>query len=279
MKNKFFISIIILSQFFLINNLYSQEIDIQAKEIEFLQDQNLTIAKNAKAIIKKDGIIIEGDKIEYFKDKSFLLIKNGTILTTSKEFEIESNLIEYKIDESNINFKKRVKLKDFINDLIMNSDEINYKLNERKITSQTSSEIIDEFNNIYKVKGFEYSINDKIIKLENLIAIDKDKNSFLVDLSYLDLNRKELIAKDISMNFKLIKDSENEPRLKGRSLVSNETNTIIKKGTFTFCKKRENCPPWEMSADEINHDKQKKTIYYKNASLKIYDRKVFYKID
>ena len=276
MKNKFFISIIILSQFFLINNLYSQEIDIQAKEIEFLQDQNLTIAKNAKAIIKKDGIIIEGDKIEYFKDKSFLLIKNGTILTTSKEFEIESNLIEYKIDESNINFKKRVKLKDFINDLIMNSDEINYKLNERKITSQTSSEIIDEFNNIYKVKGFEYSINDKIIKLENLIAIDKDKNSFLVDLSYLDLNRKELIAKDISMNFKLIKDSENEPRLKGRSLVSNETNTIIKKGTFTFCKKRENCPPWEMSADEINHDKQKKTIYYKNASLKIYDRKVFY---
>ena len=276
MKNKFFISIIILSQFFLINNLYSQEIDIQAKEIEFLQDQNLTIAKNAKAIIKKDGIIIEGDKIEYFKDKSFLLIKNGTILTTSKEFEIESNLIEYKIDESNINFKKRVKLKDFINDLIMNSDEINYKLNERKITSQTSSEIIDEFNNIYKVKGFEYSINDKIIKLENLIAIDKDKNSFLVDLSYLDLNKKELIAKDISMNFKLIKDSENEPRLKGRSLVSNETNTIIKKGTFTFCKKREKCPPWEMSADEINHDKQKKTIYYKNASLKIYDRKVFY---
>ncbi len=276
MKNKFFISIIILSKFFLINNLYSQEIDIQAKEIEFLQDQNLTIAKNAKAIIKKDGIIIEGDKIEYFKDKSFLLIKNGTILTTSKEFEIESNLIEYKIDESNINFKKRVKLKDFINDLIMNSDEINYKLNERKITSQTSSEIIDEFNNIYKVKGFEYSINDKIIKLENLIAIDKDKNSFLVDLSYLDLNKKELIAKDISMNFKLIKDSENEPRLKGRSLVSNETNTIIKKGTFTFCKKREKCPPWEMSADEINHDKQKKTIYYKNASLKIYDRKVFY---
>ena len=276
MKNKFFISIIILSQFFLINNLYSQEIDIQAKEIEFLQDQNLTIAKNAKAIIKKDGIIIEGDKIEYFKDKSFLLIKNGTILTTSKEFEIESNLIEYKIDESNINFKKRVKLKDFINDLIMNSDEINYKLNERKITSQTSSEIIDEFNNIYKVKGFEYSINDKIVKLENLIAIDKDKNSFLVDLSYLDLNKKELIAKDISMNFKLIKDSENEPRLKGRSLVSNETNTIIKKGTFTFCKKREKCPPWEMSADEINHDKQKKTIYYKNASLKIYDRKVFY---
>ena len=31
-----------------------------------------------------------------------------------------------------------------------------------------------------------------------------------------------------------------------------------------------------MSAEEIRHDKQKKIIYYKNASLKIYDKKVFY---
>ncbi len=31
-----------------------------------------------------------------------------------------------------------------------------------------------------------------------------------------------------------------------------------------------------MSADEIRHDKEKKTIYYKNASLKIYDKKIFY---
>ena len=31
-----------------------------------------------------------------------------------------------------------------------------------------------------------------------------------------------------------------------------------------------------MRADEIRHDKQKKTIYYKNASLKIYDKKIFY---
>ena len=276
MKNKFIIAVIILSQFFLINKLYSKEIDIQAKEIDFLQDQNLTIAKNAKAVIEEDGITIEGDRIEYYKDKSYLLINNGTISTSGKNFEIDSDIIEYKIDSSNLNLKKNVKLKDNINNLIMQSDEINYKLDERKITSQVHSEIIDEFNNIYKVDGFEYLVNDKIIKLDNLVALDNDKNSFLVDLSYLDLNKKELVAKDISMNFKLIESSDNEPRLKGRSLISNKKNTIIEKGTFTFCKKREKCPPWEMSADEIKHDKQKKTIYYKNASLKIYDRKIFY---
>ena len=30
-----------------------------------------------------------------------------------------------------------------------------------------------------------------------------------------------------------------------------------------------------MRADEIKHDKNKKIIYYKNASLKVYDQKVF----
>ena len=44
------------------------------------------------------------------------------------------------------------------------------------------------------------------------IALDDNKNSFLVDLAYQDLNKKELIAKDISMNVKLKEASENEPR-------------------------------------------------------------------
>ena len=258
MKSKILIIIIILGQLFMVNKLFSQEIDIQATDIEFINDQNLTIANNATAIVKKDGIIIKGEKVEYFKDDSFLLIKNGRILTTAKNFEIDSDIIEYKIDKSMLYLRENVKVKDNVNNLLMSSNEIDYNLKKQKIISQDSSEIIDEFSNIYKVDGFEYSIVNRIIKLDNLTALDKYKNSFLVDLSYLDLNKKELIAKDIAMSFKLTETSENEPRLKGRSLISNEQNTIIKKGTFTFCKKREACPPWEMSADEIRHDKQKK---------------------
>ena len=276
MKNKIIIIITILFQFVLINKSFSNEIDFQATDIEISNDQNITIANNATAIIKDDGIIIKGKKIKYFKDKSLLIINNGKISSIDKNFEINSGIIEYKIDESNLYFENNIVINDGINNLIINSNKINYNLEKRKILSQDYSEIFDDLNNTYKVDGFEYSIKDKIIKLNNLVAQDKDKNSFLVDLSYLDLNKKELIAKDISMNFKLNENSENEPRLKGRSLVSDKRNTIIKKGTFTFCKKRDKCPPWEMSAEEIRHDKQKKTIYYKNASLKIYDRKVFY---
>ena len=276
MKNKIIIVVVIFFQIIFSSKLPAKEVNFQAKEIEILKDQNLTIAKNGTAIIKDDGVIIKGEIIEYFKDKSLLIINSGKISTMNKNFEINANVIEYKIDESNLDFKNEVYLKDNINNLVIESNKINYNLNNRKIISQVYSEIFDEFNNIYKVDGFEYSIKDKVVKLDNLVAEDKYKNSFLVDLSYLDLIKKELVAKDISINFKLTEDSENEPRLKGRSLVSDEKNTIVKKGTFTFCKKREKCPPWEMRADEIRHDKQKKTIYYKNASLKIYDKKIFY---
>ena len=276
MKNKIFIIITILFQLFFINKSFSNEIDFQATDIEISNDQNLTIANNGTAVFKDDGIVIKGKKIKYFKDKSLLIINGGKISSIGKNFEINSEIIEYKINESNLNFEKNIVINDGINNLVINSSKINYNLDERKIVSQDYSEIFDEFNNTYKVDGFEYSIKDKIIKLNNLVAQDKDKNYFLVDLSFLDLNKKELIAKDISMNFKLNENSENEPRIKGRSLVSDKRNTIIKKGTFTFCKKRDKCPPWEMSAEEIRHDKRKKTIHYKNASLKIYDRKVFY---
>ncbi len=276
MKNKIFIIITILFQLILINKSFSNEINFQATDIEISNDQNLTIANNATAIIKDDDIEIKGKKIKYFKDKSLLLINNGIISSINKNFKIKSELIEYKINESNLNFEKNIVINDGINNLVINSNKINYNLDKQKIVSQDYSEIFDDLNNTYKVDGFEYSIRDKIIKLDNLVAQDKDKNSFLVDLSYLDLNKKELIAKDISINFKLNENSENEPRLKGRSLVSDKRNTIVKKGSFTFCKKRDKCPPWEMNAEEIRHDKQKKIIHYKNASLKIYDQKVFY---
>ena len=68
----------------------------------------------------------------------------------------------------------------------------------------------------------------------------------------------------------------NEPRLKGNKLYSNNNLTTVSKGIFTTCKKTDQCPPWSMQASEIKHDKAKKTIYYKDAWLKIYDKPVVY---
>ena len=94
----------------------------------------------------------------------------------------------------------------------------------------------------------------------------------------LDLASKKIIGKDLEINFdkSSFGNSENEPRLKGRSIYSDKNKSIIKKGIFTTCKKRGKCPPWAMSADEVVHDKDKKIINYKKAWLKVYDKPVFY---
>ena len=52
----------------------------------------------------------------------------------------------------------------------------------------------------------------------------------------------------------------------------------FKKGVFTYCKKRdkEKCPPWEIRSNKIKHNNANKTIYYDNATLKVYDFPIFF---
>ena len=276
MKNSILIILVIFFQILFLNKTFGKEIEFDASDIEIINNQNLTIANNGTAKIKDDGVIIEGVKIEYFKDKSLILVRQGKITKIDINLEIKSDAIRYRIKDGEINFINNVKIDDKKNDLIILSQKISYDLSDQKILGEGNNKITDNFENIYQVNEFEYSIKDRIIKLGKTKVFDRDKNTFELEVAYLDLNKKEILAKDINLNFKISENSENEPRLKGRSLTSDEKNTIVKKGTFTFCKKREKCPPWEMSADEIKHDKIKKTIYYKDASLKIYDKKIFY---
>ena len=276
MRNKILTVFIVFLQIFFTKTLFSQEVEFNASTIEILNEEELTIANNAEAVIKADGIRIEGSVIKYFKGKSLLTVENGKISKINNNLEINANKIKYEINNSRLTLDNKIKLEDNQNNILINSDKIIYDIEDEKILGLDDSEISDNLGNIYIVKEFEYSLRNKIIKLINLRAFDKEKNLFKLDLGFLDLNTKELLAKDVSLDFKISENSENEPRLKGRSLISDNHNTIIEKGTFTFCKKREKCPPWEMSADKIRHDKKNKTIHYKNAKLKIYDKSVFY---
>jgi len=276
MSNKLIIIAIIFFQFFFINKIFSKEVEFNASEIEVIDQGNQTIAKNGSALIKEDNISVKGLTIKYFKNESLLIVNEGKIKKIDDNLEINSKTIEYNINQSNLDFRDDIKIYDNNNNLKISSDEINLNLEVQKIIGKSESEIEDSLGNIYQVNEFEYDLKDKIIKLVELKVLDINANTFKMKIAFLDLEKKELVAKDVGLNFKISENSENEPRLKGRSLISDNENTIVKKGTFTFCKKREKCPPWEMTAEEIKHDKQKKTIYYKNASLKIYDKKVFY---
>ena len=249
MNNKLFIILIIFLQFLFINKIFSKEIQFNANEIEVLDGGNETIAKNGTVFIQKDKISATGRIIKYIKNRSLLIINDGKIKKIDDNLEINSKVIQYNIDQSNLNLKNNVQINDNANNIEINTDEINYDLNKNQIESSSNSEIKDDLGNIYRVSQFEYNLEDRIIKLSNLEVLDVNKNIFKIELAFLDLEKRELIAKDVGLNFKISDNSENEPRLKGRSLISNDENTIVKKGTFTFCKKREKCPPWEMSGN------------------------------
>ena len=77
-----------------------------------------------------------------------------------------------------------------------------------------------------------------------------------------ELNTNRLLAKDISTELNdLTLSKENNPRLKGNTLEMNNEKSIIKKGVFTTCKKNDDCPPWQISAKEITHDKKKENYF------------------
>ena len=53
-------------------------------------------------------------------------------------------------------------------------------------------------------------------------------------------------------------DSNNSPRLKSNSISVSDEIVVLKKGIFTTCQKNDKCPPWQISAREIKHNKIKK---------------------
>lgn len=228
MKNRIIFIIIFLFQFFLINKAFSNEVEFKAKNIEIIDDGNLTVANNAIAFIKEDNISINGKKIKYFKNESLLIVEKGSILLKNKSISIKSSNIKYSIDKSFINFQSKVIINDQISGLQITSNEINFDNNDQIIKSNKDSKITDNLGNVYKVNNFEYSLEKKIIKLTDLKIVDIDQNTFNSDLAFLDLNNKELIAKDINLNFKTPEGTENEPRLKGLSLISDQYSTTIR---------------------------------------------------
>ena len=84
------------------------------------------------------------------------------------------------------------------------------------------------------------------------------------------------------MNDKQFKINEkNNPRVMANTFSSSNDQSIFNKSIFTLCgyrksEDKEKCPPWTIQASKMMHDNKKKTIYYDNALIKIYNIPIFY---
>ena len=278
MKNKIFI--ILISLFF--NNIvFSENLLIESKNISLDKNKETSIFQDDVKIQTEDGKIINSSFAEYNKKTGLIVLKNNI-----KAIDVENNIIETNYAEYNDKTKifktigntKIVTSKNYIingKDIILN--------NEKKfIVSDKKSKITDVDNNTIHLENFEYQTKDNIFKSIGFVEIvDNLGNKYEFSQVYIDTKNKEILGTDIKAflndeDFKI--NEKNKPRIFANILKKDKEQSFFKKSIFTLCDYRKNdkCPPWSIQATEMLHNNKKKTIYYKNAVVKIYDIPVFY---
>ena len=272
--------VVFLSLFVFKINLYAEEFDITAKEILVDKDNETLTGKGTVEAIDSDGNIIIADTIVYKKSDEFLMADGNVKITD---------------EEGNLLLSKKATF-DKINELITTYDETEliliegYKLLSKNIFYNTSKKILssnessifkDTDGNIIETSMFQYDIKKNLFSSIGTIKVkDILKNKYFFKEIHVDTKKKEMIGSDVSVvldqkNFGL--NQESDPRFVANDIFISKNITNLSKGVFTVCKlKEDKCPPWSIKAKKITHDKLKKTIYYKRATLKIYDIPIFY---
>ena len=259
------------------------------RDVEIYSD-NVIYNKNKEIITtNKNSKAIYGIGKSIFAD-SFRFYRNKNILNATGDVRIEDTLNDYLITGNNFNYFidsekiiSKGKTDAFLKSKYkINSEDIVYLLKENNLSSLKKTKIADNNSKVYFAENFNYSINQEIFKGEKILIITNynlpKSDKFYFENAIINLAEQKFIGKDteIEIHKNIFDNSENDPRLKGVSSISDGNITIVNKGVFTSCKKNDDCPPWSISANEVKHDKTKKQLVYKDAVLKVYDLPVLY---
>lgn len=169
----------------------------------------------------------------------------------------------------------------------ISSDKVIYNKTTQIIKTFGNSKFADDKNRILIADNFEYNLEKKIISAENKVKyLDNYKNIYYFSKLKADDKFIEIIGYDLNSDLNKEKfqskdkfNDSTEPRLSGNEVSIKDKITIIKNGKFTSCKstnEKEGCPYWNLNADLVTHDKEKKEITYKNTILDLNNIPVFY---
>ena len=277
MKNNL-LSLLIIFLLSLFEFSFADNIRFNTKNIEIFQNENQITGGKGKVSIIDKNIEINANTFNYKKNDQILEANgNGSALINSKNIILEFDNLIYYENKNLIQLKGNAQILNTNQNVIASSENFFYEINNNLIFSNKETNIKNNYSKNIKVEKFKFDINKNIIRLINLEAIDNNDNVIKSKLAYINTKTGKIFGKDIAINFKnLFYNEDNEPRLKANGIIEDNNITEITKGTFTLCKKRDGCPPWEMSAKKIQHNKSKKIINYQDAILKIYDLPVMY---
>jgi len=259
---------------------YSQNYIFETKDLEIDSKQEFIKAGEGKVLSEDNQIEIFASYFEYDKKKRILTAKGNGLA------KLKKNSLEMRFDEIQINKTLGVirltgdNLNILLNNkFLMSGDEFEYDENKEIISSNKKITSQDLNQNSYEADKFRYDLNNALLKFHNLKLKDSQNNNLEIPIAFINTNTSKLIGKDFNLNLNnsLFANNKNEPRFKGRSIVIENDITKIDKGAFTTCKARgDGCPPWQLTAKKIYHDKKNQLIKYDDAILRLYDFPVLY---
>jgi LPS-assembly protein len=248
-NNLLYFSVLFYSIFCL--DLFAQQLEINSSKIQYDDVSKVTILKGSVSSVDEKGNKIFSEYAKYNKLKEIIETKGATKIITSGGYEVSSSDIIFD-NKNNI------------------------------IYSNNKTNIVDKDGNDISVEMFNYSILTNIFFSKGSIKItDINNNNYNFSEIYIDENKKKIIGSDIKAYLNqpgISINTDNNPRFFANTMVLSENINTLEKGIFTYCKKKvgDKCPPWTLRSEKIKHDLAKKTIYYDNVVLKVYDFPIFF---
>ena len=278
MKSSFFL---ILFYIVTSNFLLADQLDIKANNIKIDKKTNITIFENNVEIVDQFKNIINADYVEFDKKNNFLKLKGNIYSKDFKGNIFKSNKATY--DNNNEIFQSSGEtLIETLEGYIIETKNITIDNKNSLITTNDKSLIKDKENNKIILNNLEYSKENGIFKSVGKIKIiDKLDNTYNFSQIYIDAKNKEITGSDAKLYInqdELKLNQNNKPRIFSNTINIKDNEAKFIKSSFTMCdyRKDDKCPPWELKASKMLHNKIKKTIYYDNAVIKVYDIPIFY---
>ena len=257
------------------------------KNLLNIESETILIDRKNNILTATDGVKVDDLKnLLNIESETILIDRKNNILTATDGVKVDDlkNLLNIESEKIVLDRKNNiltatdgVKVDDLENSLNIETKTIVLDKKNNILNSSTSTILKDKSDNIITTNEFKYELDKKKLIISKAKIKDINDNTFEIDSAYVDANKNKLIGKDVflELNNSSFKEN-NDPRIAGKSIKHDKNITEVSKGIFTLCKKNDKCPPWQLMAEKITHNKKKKNISYKNVWLKIYDVPVVY---
>ncbi len=280
MKTKNFLKIAIILFIFVNTNLNAESVFFDSKNIKIEENGNMIFATSGTATIPSRDLKIEGNKFIYDKLNSELLIfDNVKYLDKENDIIIRSQKMVYDEVKDQI-FSHSKTFIELENKYNIESSNILYDRNLKIISSRDLTEVTDRVENRFIFnQGLVYNTLDQIITSKKIYIQDQNLNKYFFENSMLNIKTNEIAGKEVKVDFlnSFFGNENNDPVLKGSSILSDDKKTKIYKTVFSTCnKENKNCRGWELQSEIFTHNKIEKLFEYEKSWLKVFGQKLFY---